>query len=117
MTCVHLENTSGDMRMPSDLQLINMVPGNSMQLLNTNATKFHAPVAVLSGARASLSLLDYQNKRAGTLLTVHLCFQLLLYKILYKFSEADKYIYQNHSVRHFSQMHLVHYSAPFYRSM
>ena len=35
-----LENTSGDMRMLSDLQLIYMVSRNSTQLLNINTTKF-----------------------------------------------------------------------------
>ena len=35
----HLENTSGDMRMPSDLQLVNVVLRNSTQLLNINTTK------------------------------------------------------------------------------
>ena len=35
-----IENTSGDMRMLSDLQLVYMVPRNSTQLLNINATKF-----------------------------------------------------------------------------
>ena len=35
-----LENTSGDMRMLSDLQLVYMVPRNSTQLLNINTTKF-----------------------------------------------------------------------------
>ena len=35
-----LENTSGDMRMLSNLQLVNMVPRNSTQLLNINTTKF-----------------------------------------------------------------------------
>ena len=35
----HLENTSGDMRMPSDLQLVYVVLRNSTQLLNMNTTK------------------------------------------------------------------------------
>ena len=35
----HLENTSGDMRMPSDLQLVYVVLRNSTQLLNINTTK------------------------------------------------------------------------------
>ena len=35
-----LENTSGDMPMLSDLQLVYMVPRNSTQLLNINTTKF-----------------------------------------------------------------------------
>ena len=35
-----LENTSGDMRMLSDLQLVYMVPRNSTQLLNINTPKF-----------------------------------------------------------------------------
>ena len=35
-----LENTSGDMLMLSDLQLVYMVPRNSTQLLNINTTKF-----------------------------------------------------------------------------
>ena len=35
----HLENTSGDMPMTSDLQLVYMVPRNSIQLLNINTTK------------------------------------------------------------------------------
>ena len=35
-----LENTSGDMRMLLDLQLVYMVPRNSTQLLNINTTKF-----------------------------------------------------------------------------
>ena len=35
-----LENTTGDMRMLSDLQLVYMVPRNSIQLLNINTTKF-----------------------------------------------------------------------------
>ena len=35
-----LKNTSGDMRMLSDLQLVYMVPRNSTQLLNINTTKF-----------------------------------------------------------------------------
>ena len=35
----HLENTSGDMRMPSDLQLVYVVLRNSSQLLNKNTTK------------------------------------------------------------------------------
>ena len=30
---------SGDIRMPSDLQLVYMVPKNSIQLLNINTTK------------------------------------------------------------------------------
>ena len=38
--CGALENTSGDMRMLSDLQLVYMVPRNSTQLLNINTTKF-----------------------------------------------------------------------------
>ena len=38
--CGSLENTSGDMRMLSDLQLVYMVPRNSTQLLNINTTKF-----------------------------------------------------------------------------
>ena len=38
--CFKLENTSGDMRMLSDLQLVFMVPRNSIQLLNINTTKF-----------------------------------------------------------------------------
>ena len=32
--------SSGDMRMLSDLQLVYMVPGNCTQLLNINTTKF-----------------------------------------------------------------------------
>ena len=32
--------TSGDMRMASDLQLVNKVPRNAIQLLNINTTKF-----------------------------------------------------------------------------
>ena len=35
----HLENTSGDMRMPSDLQLVYVVLRNLTQLLNINTTK------------------------------------------------------------------------------
>ena len=35
----HLENTSGDMRMPSDLQLVYVVLRNSTQLVNINTTK------------------------------------------------------------------------------
>ena len=35
-----LENTSDDMPMLSDLQLVYMVPRNSTQLLNINTTKF-----------------------------------------------------------------------------
>ena len=35
-----MENISGDMRMLSDLQLVYMVPRNSIQLLNINTTKF-----------------------------------------------------------------------------
>ena len=35
----HLKNTSGDMRMPSDLQLVYVVLRNSTQLLNINTTK------------------------------------------------------------------------------
>ena len=35
----HMENTSGDMRMPSDLQLVYVVLRNSSQLLNINTTK------------------------------------------------------------------------------
>ena len=35
-----LENTSGDVRMLSDLQLVYMVPRNSTQLLNINTIKF-----------------------------------------------------------------------------
>ena len=35
----HLGNTSGDMRMPSDLQLVYVVLRNSTQLLNINTTK------------------------------------------------------------------------------
>ena len=35
-----LENTSGDMRMLSDLQLVYIVPRNSTQLLKLNTTKF-----------------------------------------------------------------------------
>ena len=35
----HLENTSGDMRMPSDLQLVYVVLRNSSQLLNINTAK------------------------------------------------------------------------------
>ena len=35
-----LENTSGDMRMLSNLQLIYMVSRNTTQLLNINTTKF-----------------------------------------------------------------------------
>ena len=35
----HLENTSGDMRMPSDLQLVYVVLRNSTRLLNINTTK------------------------------------------------------------------------------
>ena len=35
-----LENTSGDIPMLSDLQLVYMVPRNSTQLLNINTTKF-----------------------------------------------------------------------------
>ena len=45
-----LENTSGDMRMLSDLQLVYMVPRNSTQLLNINTTKFqveHEPVYLI----------------------------------------------------------------------
>ena len=38
--CGALENTSGDMHMLSDLQLVYMVPRNSTQLLNINTTKF-----------------------------------------------------------------------------
>ena len=34
------ENTSGDMPMHSDLQMVYMVPKNSTQLLNINTTKF-----------------------------------------------------------------------------
>ena len=34
-----MENTSGDMRMPSDLQLVYVVLRNSSQLLNINTTK------------------------------------------------------------------------------
>ena len=33
-------HTSGDMHMPSDLQLVYMVLKNSIQLLNINTTKF-----------------------------------------------------------------------------
>ena len=35
-----MKNTSGDMPMLSDLQLVYMVPRNSTQLLNINTTKF-----------------------------------------------------------------------------
>ena len=35
-----LENTSGDMRMLSDLQLVYMVSRNSTQFLSINTTKF-----------------------------------------------------------------------------
>ena len=35
-----MENTSGDMPMFSDLQLVYMVPRNSTQLENINTTKF-----------------------------------------------------------------------------
>ena len=35
-----MENTSGDMPMLSDLQLVYMVPRNFTQLLNINTTKF-----------------------------------------------------------------------------
>ena len=46
----HLENTSGDMRMPSDLQLVYVVLRNSTQLLNINTTK----IQLSSGARVTL---------------------------------------------------------------
>ena len=36
----HMEKTSDDMRMPSNLQLVYMVPKNFTQLLNINTTKF-----------------------------------------------------------------------------
>ena len=39
-TYPHLENTSGDMHMPSDLQLINMVPRNSMPIVKYDTSKF-----------------------------------------------------------------------------
>ena len=35
-----MENTSGDLPMLSDLQLVYMVPRNSTKLLNINTTKF-----------------------------------------------------------------------------
>ena len=46
----HLENTSGDMRMPSDLQLIYMymVPRNSIPIVK------YKHYQISSGARASL---------------------------------------------------------------
>ena len=37
--CGALENTSGDMHMLSDLQLVYMVPRNSTQLLSINTIK------------------------------------------------------------------------------
>ena len=36
----HLKNTLGDMRMPSDWQLVYMAPRTSIQLLNINTTNF-----------------------------------------------------------------------------
>ena len=45
-----MENTSGDMRMLSDLQLVYIVPRNSTKLLNINTTKFQVerePVYIL----------------------------------------------------------------------
>ena len=57
----HSQNTPGNMRMPSDLQLVYMIPRNSMQLLNINNTKFQVerePVYYLT-ACISLKIFHY----------------------------------------------------------
>ena len=70
-----MENTSGGMRMLSDLQLVYMVSRNSTQLLNINTTKFQVECA---GARAACPRNWKAKKKRSNSKLFHLYFATFL---------------------------------------
>ena len=57
----HLENTSGDMRMPSDWQLVYVVLRNSTQLLNINTTRIQVERESVYSIMHSTAVTLYQD--------------------------------------------------------